>query len=192
MRPVSRLIPILPAVGLALAVATSAQGATITRTFDVLASGFGAGAPYDPVSGSFTVTWDPAVTVSDMTTGITGSLGMFPLNTLTNPIAFSYSSSNGSMSIGGLANNVGGLAPSTNDFLVFFSGAAATPSSGLVMYTASTITIARLASTVQITLGSETPAAGPPTDAPEPTSLALLAGALGAIGWSRRRAARPG
>lgn len=37
---------------------TTANATVITRTFDVQAAGFGAGAPVDPVIGSFTLTYD--------------------------------------------------------------------------------------------------------------------------------------
>ena len=38
-----------------------ANAATITETINFTASGFGAGAPVDPVMGSFTITLDPTV-----------------------------------------------------------------------------------------------------------------------------------
>ena len=38
-----------------------ANAATITETINFTASGFGAGAPVDPVIGAFTITLDPTV-----------------------------------------------------------------------------------------------------------------------------------
>ncbi len=49
-----------------------AEAALITRTYNVTASGFVAGAPVDPVTGSFTVTFDNASDIlADTTSGIT-------------------------------------------------------------------------------------------------------------------------
>lgn len=40
------------------------EATPLTDTYDLLASGFGPGAPQDPVSGSFTLTFDPSVPTS--------------------------------------------------------------------------------------------------------------------------------
>jgi hypothetical protein len=49
------------ALALSAEAAKTVNAATVTDTIDFTASGFPAGAPVDPVTGSFTVTLDPAV-----------------------------------------------------------------------------------------------------------------------------------
>jgi hypothetical protein len=89
----ARHMTILRRVTLALFVlsmtATSAQATPSTLNYDFSATGFeAAGAPVDPVTGSFSVTFDNATDLTDVTSGIslTGlniSLGSAP--------AFTYS-----------------------------------------------------------------------------------------------------
>ena len=58
----SRLSVALAATGCVLALSIAAAHAgTITETINFTASGFGVGAPVDPVMGSFTITLDPTV-----------------------------------------------------------------------------------------------------------------------------------
>ncbi len=66
----SKLGAVLAAAGSALALSVGgAKAATITETINFTASGFQpAGAPVDPVMGSFTITLDPTVDTSFATT----------------------------------------------------------------------------------------------------------------------------
>jgi hypothetical protein len=60
-----KISPALASVLCAMALSVSlapARAATITDIINFTASGFGAGAPVDPVTGSFTITFDPTVT----------------------------------------------------------------------------------------------------------------------------------
>ena len=72
----SKLSVALAATGCVLALSIAAAHAgTITETINFTASGFGVGAPVDPVMGSFTITLDPTVdtpfTVPPVGTAIT-------------------------------------------------------------------------------------------------------------------------
>jgi hypothetical protein len=62
-----RALPYLLAVGCAIALnaeaTKTANAITITETINFTATGFGTGAPVNPVIGSFTITFDPMVTV---------------------------------------------------------------------------------------------------------------------------------
>jgi hypothetical protein len=68
----------LAALALAFSVA-SAQSSPITVSRSFTASGFGAGAPVDPVTGSFSATFDNAANVTDQTTNVSVSLDNFPV-----------------------------------------------------------------------------------------------------------------
>lgn len=61
---------------LTLAMAPLASAATVTDLVTFSASGFSAGAPVDPVVGSFTITFDPAVSVTDASTITLNSLNI--------------------------------------------------------------------------------------------------------------------
>jgi len=88
--------------------------------------------PVDPVTGSFTITFDPTQTYTDSTTGIT----LNNLNiVLDSPLAFDYSPvANGPFAAGEL--EVGGSAdgasmvqidPSSNDFWLYINNIATAP-----------------------------------------------------------------
>jgi hypothetical protein len=116
------------ATGLGLLVSgVSAQAAL--EKFDVsftaggFASAYGQLAPEDPVTGSFTILFDPTLTYTDSTTGIT----LTSLNiTLGSPLSFDYSpTTNGNgfadeLVVGGLEDGAGTVQidPSTNDFIL--------------------------------------------------------------------------
>jgi hypothetical protein len=109
------------ATGLAAAVAacwvSGAAAATITETYAFTAtdlqpiSGSGA-APVSPVTGSFTVTFDPNVAVYDVTTGITLNALNIPLGS---PLSFSFTPF-GMLAFGGLASGVSAVEQGQSDF----------------------------------------------------------------------------
>ncbi len=178
---------------LVLGLAAPAAAMPITLTIDFSASGFQAGAPYDPVTGNVTLTFDTAVSVSDQTTGITLNSLSIPLNVAT--IAYDYVAlAPGNfidrLVIGGSQYGAAGLFPGVPDFALEIDGiAGGTPSFTGVSYTATgfpntqfgtatgTMTITGLA---RVT---------------EPSTLALyvfpLALMLGLMRW-RRGDAQPG
>jgi hypothetical protein len=89
----------LASVGAFAAICILALGAgpsnagTITETINFIASGFGAGAPVDPVKGSFTITLDPTMNISGGTTFTLNNINLTPgANTL-----FFYNTSNGGL-----------------------------------------------------------------------------------------------
>ncbi|HME26142.1 MAG TPA: hypothetical protein VKI44_33240 [Acetobacteraceae bacterium] len=98
--------------------------------------------PVNPVVGSFTVTFDPALgAFSNRTTGIVvNSLNLL----VASPIAFSYSPTNTyELQIGGLDQGTGGLTDGVNDFLVdIFDSTRAAPFFGDMAYTISATNVA--------------------------------------------------
>ena len=100
----SRAVGLATAAALLLGSAGLAKAALITQTYNITASGFGAGAPVDPVTGSFTVTFDNASDIlADTTSGITvNSLNI----AVGSAVGFNYSTAGDILDIGGIQNGV--------------------------------------------------------------------------------------
>lgn len=167
-------------MGVSLLAAGSAQAAVITRSFAFQASGFtnlvGAlPAPTDPVIGQVTVTFDTAVSVVDVTTGITlDSLNI----ALGSPISYQYGAVNGTMFIGGLDDGAGGTSTFRNDFWLMIRNANTTPSFATLQY---------VAGINGESWGTEAGFVTLVTPVPEPAALALLAMGVAGLGLVRRR-----
>jgi PEP-CTERM motif len=152
-------------------------------------------APVDPVTGSFTITFDTAVDHTDQTTGITlDSLNI----TLGSPLSFSYSTTGtfaGILIVGGLENgaSVVQFNPSTDDFWLFINDFATAPSFKQLGYSQTSVSINNLfftpdpGGTGSVTV---TPITG---GVPEPSTWAMmLAGfaGLGFLGYRQAAKAR--
>ena len=152
-------------------------------------------APFNPVIGSFTVTFDPALgTIVNQTSGITvNSLNV----TVGSPIAFSYSRANtDEVQIGGVDQGTGGLTDGLSDFLVdIFDAAGAQPLFGNMEYTifATTVATGQFSSFGISSRADGTVTVVPALAVPEPPMFALfLAGGLlsGAVKrWRQSRQA---
>ena len=116
-------------VGACSLIASAAQASSVTETYNFSLTGFvdiinNNPAPYTSVSGSFTVTFDPYVSVYDQTTGF--SLTSNPILPSSSPIGFSVfaaSSPNGplSISVGGTYGGSNYTYSNVDDPVIFFN-----------------------------------------------------------------------
>jgi hypothetical protein len=106
----------------ALAAAASAQAATVTKTYDFSLSNFvdvvGSNAPLlTSITGSFTLTLDPAVGVGADTADIV--VNSLSDTHVSSPIGFGFAPGSPLfLSVGGTLNGVGDIAQFTNDFVL--------------------------------------------------------------------------
>jgi hypothetical protein len=109
---------ILATIG-SLAMPATAQSAIVTKTFAFSASDFFPAASPPPVpivTGSFTVTFDDAVSVFDTTAGLAVNGLNIPVSS---PIAYTYETGPFSyIQFGGRENGLGTLVLATNDILL--------------------------------------------------------------------------
>ena len=167
--------------------ASAAAAGTITRTYEFEGDGFAdvlgsATPPIDPLFGDATVTFDPTVTATDVTTGIL----LNNLNvSLGSQIAWSYDPVSDILSLGGLGcGGVANVCNGENDFRYdIHDPAGAFPVTSFAEYTSASYPQSIFeASGGEIVLGA----------VPEPASwvtMMLGAGLLGLAARRRRTAA---
>ena len=160
----------------------SAHAAPITLNLDFSASGFGPDAPVDPVVGSFSVTFDNATELTNVTSGIS----LTDLNIALDSVpAFTYVIGLADfLFIGGLDSGADGVTIVTDDFtLAIELTPTGTPTSAGLFYSQPASGVF-FASTVTLTPSQ-------PTPIPEPASLTLLGLGLAGMGvrrWRQRKA----
>jgi len=171
----------------ACAIASQALAATITDTVDFSATGFTTGvgtgsAPTDPVTGSFTITFNPALTYSDPTTaGITlNSINI----ALDSPIGFFYSPTGpnaGELFVGGIEDGVCcvQISPTLyNDFYLHITNFSTNPAFEQLGYTTPSgywYTTGTAGSSITVSPVTSAPEIDPASAA---SGLTLLLGAL--------------
>ena len=118
-----RLVSIVSASA-ALLITSSAHAAIISQTYDLTATGFGAGAPYDPVELNFTLTFDNSASIDPTTTGLTVKSFTLPYGT-----EYAYDAPDDSLTVGTYVtgtNGNNGFSEAPNSYGTFI-GAASTP-----------------------------------------------------------------
>jgi len=155
----------------------------ITVSFDLIASGFrdvfgSASAPVDPVTGSFSITFDNSTDLREQSAGATVS----GLNlAMDGPLGFAYGRMADVLIIGSLFNGAQSVGGGTNDFVFGINNISTNPTAVDFAYAQRASPSNFLSRNVAIALT--------PTATPEPGTLALMATGLTAA-WLRRRRAR--
>ncbi|MFV0473976.1 MAG: VPLPA-CTERM sorting domain-containing protein [Pikeienuella sp.] len=177
--------------------ASGAAAATVTRNVNFTATEFQnttgnpLAAPFDPVTGSFTIVFDDALSVTDQTAGITLS----GINILMgSDLAFNYDAANDTLAVGGLENGAANAnyGPATDDFTMQFSNFLSdTPVVTFFAYAqiaAGDIAFYTFGADIDVT-DPNNPGSPPVSAVPLPAGLPLLLSGLAAIGLIRRRSA---
>lgn len=158
----------------------------VSFSADTFQSAFGATAPNDPVTGSFSITLDDALDYTNSTIGI--SLGSLDI-ALSSALSFNYNSVTDRLEVGGIANgaSVINYSPADNDFWLFINGFL----SGAPVFDQLGYARAALNGQYWYTIngtGSVGVNDAPPPAVPLPAALPLLAAALGGLALLRRGA----
>lgn len=174
-----RFRPLATALAL-LIIAGPAQAAVVVRNYAFSAGNFFQSASPPPVPvviGSFTVTFDDALPVTDATAGLKINSLNIPVGS---PITYSYELGEfGFIRFGGLQSGSGNLALGTNDILFQFSERFG----GVLFYTSTlTPTSSYFTTNVAVTVTNAA--------VPEPATWALMMVGFAGIGASLRGAKR--
>lgn len=166
-------------------VAGVASAATITRTYSFTFSDFTPGvpgnpAPVDPVTGSFSVTFDPTVAVSDTTDGLDVHGVNLPIS---GHFAYSFTPF-GALTFGGIAwagDQASAASFGTDDFSMAFFHPLTTPIAPSAFYTRAGVPNAWFAGTGVVTAID---------GVPEPSTWGLTIVGVGVAGAALRRRRR--
>jgi hypothetical protein len=173
---------------LALALVSVADAAPMTATVSVSASAFtdqgpvlfgdpSRAPPLDPAALSVDLTLDPALDAFGQTRGVTLITSTVPISA---PVAYSYDHTNDVLTLSDTSLSGVGITEGSNDVLVTINGFQSAPMLESFLYTSATTPGIFLSSTGTVQVTPQ------PSPVPEPTSLALLAGAV-ALFTGRRR-----
>jgi hypothetical protein len=171
-----------------------ASAAVQTDNISFSAGGFisvyGQPVPTDPVTGSFAITFDPTLTYTDSTAGITLDSLNIPLGSA---LSFSYSlTGGGELVVGGIADGAGAIqiSPSTDDFYLHIFTFTTTPTFQQLGYSEAALNPSYFYN--DLTNGGSGSVSV--TAVPEPTTWAMMLlgfAGLGFAGYRRTKQAVP-
>jgi hypothetical protein len=163
------------------AISSPANAGPITEQFDFTVPTLQAGAPISPVTGSFTVTFDPLVDSGSFTSA---GLVVNSLNLPVLPVGFQYFAgpiNGGTMVFGGTVNGSND-ALGTDDFiLTILQAASLTPSATFFQYTTANGLGFNAVGAINLKVTPVVAAV------PEPFTMSMFAAGLLGLGASRRR-----
>ncbi|MET0308496.1 MAG: hypothetical protein ABW023_07300 [Sphingomonas sp.] len=156
--------------------ATQASAAVVTKSFQIVASGFEGGAPMGTVKGIFEFTYDDTKFLTPPAlVNVTGFNVPFA-----GPALFSFNKMNDAVVVG---NNIGfgsyTVGPATPGFGFYLKGLSGTPSLGSLTYSAG----GKLWHATEFSVSA-------PSGVPETSTWAMLIGGVGAVGGVLRTARR--
>jgi hypothetical protein len=142
-------------------------------------------APVDPVSGSFTISFDPTLSYTDETAGITLTSGSLNI-ALGSTLSFSYNAPTSmlpatTLVVGGISDGAQQVfySPSSDDFWLFINDFTTAPSFDQVGYSQTSVSAANLFDTHSGSV-TVTPVTG---GAPEPATWAMMLAGFAGLGF---------
>jgi PEP-CTERM motif len=190
---VTRSIILLSALvgGIAIVGTGAANAALVHDLVTFTASNFetdvgSSPAPVDPVTGSFTISFDPTLSYTDETAGITLTPGSLNI-ALGSTLSFSYNAPTSmlpatTLVVGGISDGAQQVQfnPSTDDFWLFINDFAVTPSFDQVGYSQTAVSSDNLFDSIS---GGVTVTPFTPGGVPEPSTWAMMLVGFAGIGF---------
>ena len=189
MKALPYLLAAVCAAALGAGAAKTANASMITETVNFTATGFGPGAPFSSATGSFTITFDPLVTVVGEGTSITFKSVNIPQGVLAPYFFYNANLSGGLLTVcspSQASPNSCIISPSHNEFDIQIQNVKSSPTFIFLNYATSSVT-----NKIFTSGGGIFGKGGSVSVVPGPVAGAGLSGLIlvsaGLLGWWRRK-----